>query len=164
LKEIPVKLVNLVLRDQGLIVPKGNPKGITGIQDLTREDIMFINRQSGSGTRILLDYRLKELGINPGSIRGYQTEEYTHMSVAVGVLSGGVDVGLGILAAARALNLDFIPIVTEQYDLVIPETHFNSEKIQILLEIIQSPAFKDRVKQLGGYNTELTGKIIYQDS
>ncbi len=157
---IGVRLVHLVLRDQGLIVAPGNPKRIGGIEDLARPDVSFINRQGGSGTRILLDYRINQLGIGPAGIRGYQTEEYTHMAVAVAVLSGAVDAGLGIYAAARALNLDFVPVVTEQYDLVIPESYFETEKIQILLETISSKAFQDRVEALGGYSTEKTGMFI----
>ena len=157
---IGVKLVNLVLRDQGLIISPGNPKSIKGVEDLGRDDITFINRQIGSGTRILLDYRLKQLNIDPGAISGYENEEFTHMSVAVAVLSGSVDVSLGIYAAAKALNLDFIPVVTEQYDLVIPEEHFETENIQILLETINTGAFKKRVEALGGYSTEKTGEII----
>ncbi len=160
LKERKVKLVNLVLRDQGLIIPKGNPKNIKGIEDLAREELSFINRQSGAGTRILLDYKLGELGMDPAAINGYENEEYTHMSVAVAVLSGTVDSGLGIHAAAKALDLDFIPVVTEQYDLVIAEEYFDSENIRVLLETINSPVFKERVNGLGGYSTEMTGKII----
>jgi len=155
-----VRLVNLVYRDQGLIVSPGNPKGIKGIEDLARGDVTFINRQGGSGTRILLDYRLSQLGIDPGSIPGYEIEEFTHMSVAVAVLSGTVDVGLGIYAAAKALGLEFIPVVTEQYDLVIPETYFETRNIQILLELINTRAFKDRVEALGGYSTEKTGTVV----
>ncbi len=160
LPDIKVKLVNLVLRDQGLILPPGNPKAIKGIEDLGRKDITFLNRQAGSGTRILLDYRLKQVGIDPADVNGYENEEFTHMSVAVAVLSGAVDVALGIYAAARALNLDFIPVVTEQYDLIIPEIYFKSENIQILLETINSPEFKKQVEALGGYSTERTGQII----
>jgi putative molybdopterin biosynthesis protein len=155
-----IKLVHLVFRDQGLIVMKKNPKNIKGIEDLARKDISFINRQGGSGTRILLDYKLAQLGIQPGKIRGYRDEEFTHMSVAVAVLSGTVDTGLGIYAAAKALNLDFIPVVTEQYDLVIPNEHFESQNIQILLETINSQAFKNRVESLGGYSTQKTGAFI----
>ncbi len=160
LSDIRVRLVHLVLRDQGLIVPRENPKKIKGIEALVREDITFINRQAGSGTRILLDYRLQQLGINPAKVNGYENEEFTHMSVAVGVLSGTADVGLGIYAAAKALNLDFIPVVTEQYDLVIPEAHFESQNIQILLETLHSAEFRKRVEALGGYSTAKTGKII----
>jgi putative molybdopterin biosynthesis protein len=156
----PVKLVHLVYRDQGLIVKKGNPREIRGIEDLSRKDITFINRQGGSGTRILLDFKLKQLAIDAATINGYQNEEFTHMSVAVAVLSGSVDAGLGIYAAAKALDLDFIPVVTEQYDLVIPLEHFEAENIQILLEIITSNEFKKRVEILGGYSTKRTGEII----
>ena len=160
LPDISVRLVNLVYRDQGLIVLPGNPRKIKGIEDLVRDDIRFINRQGGSGTRILLDYRLKQLNIDPDGIRGYRTEEFTHMSVAVAVLSGTADVGLGIYAAARALNLEFIPVVTEQYDLVIPQIHFDSEPLRILLDTIRSDVFKNRVLQLGGYSTAKTGEVI----
>jgi len=154
-----VCLVNLVFRDQGLIIAKGNPKNIKGIEDITREDIAFINRQAGSGTRILLDYRLSQLGTDSGKIKGYENEEFTHMSVAVAVLSGTADAGLGIHAAAKALSLDFIPVVTEQYDLVIPEKYFESENIQTLLQVINSQEFKTRVAALGGYSTEKTGEV-----
>jgi len=160
LPDTPVRLVNLVMRDQGLIIPKGNPKGIEGIEDLGREDIVFMNRQGGSGTRILLDYRLGQIGLSPEQINGYTSEEFTHMNVAVAVLSGTADAGLGIYAAAKALNLDFIPVVTEQYDLIIPQVYFESGNIQVLLETIGTPAFKTRVEALGGYSTEKTGNII----
>jgi putative molybdopterin biosynthesis protein len=160
LPDMKVKLVHLVLRDQGLILPRGNPKTIKDIEDLRRKDITFLNRQAGSGTRILLDYRLKQLGIDPSEVNGYENEEFTHMSVAVAVQSGAVDVALGIYAAARALNLDFIPVVTEQYDLVIPEIYFESENIQILFETINSSEFKNQVEALGGYSTKRTGQVI----
>ena len=160
LPDIKVKLVNLVMRDQGLIVPPGNPKKIRDIADLAGDDIIIINRQAGSGTRILLDYKLKESGINPHNINGYQNEEYTHMSVAAAVLSETADAGLGIYAAARALNLDFIPLVTEQYDLVIPEEYFESKQIMALLDIINTNKFQKKVAALGGYSTEKTGEII----
>ena len=155
-----VKLVNLVFRDQGLMVKRGNPKGIKGIEDLPRGDISFINRQVGSGTRILLDYHLNQMGIDPEQLNGYHHEEYTHMAVAVAVLSGTVDTGLGIYAAAKALDLKFIPVVTEQYDLIIPSEYFESENIQLLLETISSREFKNRVEELGGYSTEKTGTVI----
>ena len=157
---VGVRLVNLVMREQGLIVAPGNPKAVQGIEDLARADVAFINRQAGSGTRILLDYRLAQLGLDPAGIRGYDIDEYTHMAVAVAVLSGAVDAGLGIFAAARALNLDFIPVVTEQYDLVIPEEHFHTEKIQVLLETIVGGSFKRRVAALGGYSTKMTGTVV----
>jgi putative molybdopterin biosynthesis protein len=160
LPDLNVKLVHLVQRDQGLIVKQGNPKGIKGIEDLSRKDVSFINRQIGSGTRILLDYKLTQMGIKAAAINGYQNEEFTHMAVAVSVLSGAEDAGLGINAAAKALNLEFIPIVTEQYDLAIPLEYFETEPIQILLEIINSRNFKQRVETLGGYSTNKTGAVI----
>jgi len=160
LSDTPVRLVNLVMRDQGLIIPKGNPKGITGIEDLGRDDIVFMNRQGGSGTRILLDYRLGQIGLSPEQINGYTSEEFTHMNVAVAVLGGSADAGLGIYAAAKALGLDFIPVVTEQYDLIIPQVYFESTNIQVLLETINAAAFKTRVEALGGYSTEKTGRIL----
>ncbi len=160
LSQVDVKLINLVLRDQGLIVPLGNPKNIKGIEDLARNDVSFINRQAGSGTRILLDFRLNQIGIDPVDISGYHHEEFTHMAVAVAVLSGTVDTGLGIQAAAAALDLEFIPVVTEQYDLIIAAEHFESENIQLLLEAVNSREFKNRVDALGGYSTEKTGEII----
>ncbi|MDQ7838246.1 MAG: molybdopterin biosynthesis protein [Thermodesulfobacteriota bacterium] len=159
--DVPVKLVNLVYREQGLIVPKGNPKGIQSIHDLRRKDIGFINRQAGSGTRILLDFQLKKLGVSPAEINGYEREEYTHMSVAVDVLSGSADVGLGIYAAARALGLDFISVVKERYDLVIPAIFWDDERIRALMAVIMSPEFKEIVEQLGGYDTSRTGELIW---
>jgi putative molybdopterin biosynthesis protein len=155
-----VKLVHLVQRDQGLIIGRGNPKEIKGIEDLGRKDLTFINRQVGSGTRILLDYKLEQLNIKASTIKGYQNEEFTHMAVAVSVLSGAADAGLGIYAAAKALNLKFIPVVTEQYDLVIPLEYFETAPLQILLEIINSRKFKQQVQALGGYSTKNTGKVI----
>jgi putative molybdopterin biosynthesis protein len=142
------------------MVPHGNPKNIKGIEDLAREDVRLINRQGGSGTRILMDYRLRQLGLAPDQIAGYTNEEFTHMAVAAAVLSGAADVGLGIHAAARALNLDFIPVVTEQYDLVISAACFETAAIQSLLNVIRSDAFKQRVTALGGYHIDRTGEVL----
>jgi len=161
LKDEKVRLVNLVMRDQGLMVPAGNPRGIKGLEDLKRKDLFFINRQPGSGTRILFDYRLDTLGIDPAGIKGYENEEYTHMTVAAAVLSGRADAGLGINAAARALGLDFIPVVTEQYDLVIPERFMETAPVQAVLETIRSEEFKTAVRALGGYGTDKTGEWVY---
>jgi putative molybdopterin biosynthesis protein len=160
LPEKSLTVVNLVMREQGLIVPKGNPKGITGVEDLVRNGLRFVNRQAGSGTRILMDFKLKELGLDSHLIEGYDLEEYTHMSVAVAVLSGVADAGLGIYAAARALDLDFVPVVTEQYDLVVDNDHIQTPNMKVLLDTINSGAFRERVRALGGYGTEKTGTII----
>ncbi|MBW1916827.1 MAG: molybdopterin biosynthesis protein [Deltaproteobacteria bacterium] len=159
---MPLKLINLVYRQQGLMVLPGNPKNIKGFEDLTRSEVRFINRQRGSGTRILLDYQLQQLGIPPEAVTGYDREEYTHMAVAVNVLSGSADAGLGIRAAAQALELDFIPVVVERYDLVVPQTTFAEGRFQTLLALIRSEEFKHLVKELGGYDTCDTGTIIWE--
>jgi len=159
LKGLAVHVFNLVTREQGLIVQRGNPKGIKGMEDLTRDDILFVNRQLGSGTRILFDFKLSEAGIDSSHIKGYENEEYTHMNVAVAVLSGMADTGLGILAAAKALDLDFIPIAKEQYDLVIPSSFVDDLKIQHLIDVIKSKEFKERVKGLGGYDPVKSGTL-----
>ena len=130
LNGIDVKVIHLVQREQGLMVKQGNPKKIKGLEDLLRKDITIINRQKGSGTRILLDHTLKTLSLDPNQIRGYEKEEFTHMAVASTVASGIADAGLGILPAARAMNLDFIPIAKERYDLIIPSIYFEDEKIR----------------------------------
>lgn len=161
LPKVPVKLVTLVHRWQGFMVQSGNPKGIQSIQDLRRPDIVFVNRQPGSGTRILLDYELRKAGIPADDIAGYYNEEYTHMNVAMAVASGAADAGLGIQAAAKALSLDFIPVTKERYDLVIPSAYTGDEKVQLMLEIIRSDEFKQQVLAMGGYEVDETGKIAY---
>ncbi|MFP4391352.1 MAG: molybdopterin biosynthesis protein [Desulfohalobiaceae bacterium] len=155
-----LQVVNLAIRKQGFILPKGNPKGIQGLQDLLKDEVRFINRQRGSGTRILLDHHLKQQGINPRQIQGYQQEEYTHMAVAVNVLTGSADCGLGIKAAAQALDLDFVPLARERYDLVLPEKSLQEQKVQTVLELLQSPGFQEKIQDLGGYETGLTGRIM----
>ncbi len=159
--DTPVRLIHLVRREQGLMVAPGNPKQIQGIRDLTRKDVAFINRQAGSGTRILLDYHMARESIDPGDMTGYENEEFTHMAVAVAVLGQTADAGLGIYAAAKALGLDFIPVATESYDLVIPEKFVDTPQIKLLLAVIRSAVFQARVEALGGYHTQDTGKEIY---
>jgi molybdate-binding protein len=160
LPDTPVALVTLVHRWQGFIAPAGNPKQIEGIGDLSRPDVLFVNRQSGSGTRILLDYELQKAGIPPERIVGYGNEEYTHMNVAMAVASGAADTGLGIHTAAKALSLDFIPVTKERYDLVIPIAYLADEKIQILLDIIRSDEFKEKALAMGGYEVHETGNVM----
>jgi len=159
LRGVPTHVYNLVVREQGLIIQRGNPKQVKGIGDLTRDDLSFVNRQPGSGTRILFDYKLQEMGIDPSQIRGYDNEEYTHMNVAVAVSNGMADVGLGIMAAAKALDLDFVPVLREQYDLVIPSSFVNDHKIQLLISVARSKGFRKRVEALGGYNAEKSGAL-----
>jgi len=158
-----IVLVTLVHREQGLLVPKGNPKNILGFRDLARQDVTFVNRQPGAGTRLLTDKYLRELGIEPAAVRGYEREEYTHMGVASAVLTGVADTGLAILAAARALNLDFIPVAKERYDLAIPEEHLQSDMIEALLTIIRTDGeFRELVKSLGGYDVADMGSVAYR--
>lgn len=154
-----VVLMNLVVREQGLIVPKGNPKKIRGIKDLARPDLTFINRQPGAGTRVLLDYKLAKLKLKPQQVRGYEREEVTHMAVAVAVASGLADTGLGIKSAAKALGLDFVPVEREDYDLVFLKEFFSSEMGQKLVSVIRSQEFKQAVARLDGYATAKTGTI-----
>ena len=152
--------VHLAVRSQGLMVQKGNPKGISGIRDLVRDDVRFINRQPGSGTRILLDWELKQAGMSASTVRGYGIEAYTHMEVAAAVAGGAADCGLGILAASRALGLDFVSMTTEEYDLVIPESRLSLPQVAVLLETLESMEFTTRLADLGGYDTTRTGMIL----
>lgn len=155
-----IRIVTLVHREQGFIVHPGNPKGIASINDLFQEGVRFINRQAGSGTRVLLDYELEKAGLDGDDIKGYREDEYTHMAVAVAVLSNKVDVGLGIKSAAKALKLDFVPLVEERYDLLIPGEFFDTPMIQTLLAVIAAPGFQKTVEALGGYSTRDTGKLV----
>ena len=160
LRGVPVRLVELVKRQQGFMIAPGNPKNIKSIHDLKRSDVRFINRQAGAGTRILFDYELQQAGISPDQIAGYEQEEYTHMAVAVAILSGRADVGMGIYAAAKALGLEFIPIAQERYDLVIREDAFTDEKIRLLMDVIKSDRFRSIVRDLGGYDPSNSGSVI----
>ena len=140
----------------------GNPKGIHGVADLCRPDVQFINRQRGSGTRVLLDYELHRQGVAHTAVRGYRDEEYTHMNVAAAVLSGRADTGLGVRAAAVALGLDFVPLGTEEYDRVIPTAYAEDARILALLEVIRSSAFREKVQAMGGYGLSRTGEILWE--
>ena len=164
LPEKKIVLINLVYRLQGLLVKKGNPKKISGFHDLGRDDVVYINRQNGSGTRLLLDKYLRELGINPSRIKGYDRDEYTHMAVASAVLTGLADTGLAVYASAKALDLDFIPVAEERYDIAIPAEFMETEKIRILLGIIrEDKEFIGTVRALGGYDTKDMGKVLFAD-
>jgi len=163
LGEKKMLLINLVYREQGFMVPRGNPKHVRGFGDLTRSDVCFINRQGGSGTRLLTDKHLRELGISPRQVAGYDREEFTHMGVASAVLTGIADTGIGILAAARALDLEFIPVAKERYDLVIPKEFLALPHVAALLDIIRSSReFRSSVTALGGYDVTDMGKLLYE--
>ena len=160
LPNLPVMLMTLVHREQGLIVAPGNPKNIKGLDDLMRSDVRYVNRQRGAGTRVLLDYQLNKLGIVPAQIRGYGREEYTHLAVAVAVQSGAADCGLGIAAAARALGLDFIPLENERYDLVIPRIYYESETLRPLLDLVRGQKLRQVIAGLAGYDVTHMGEIV----
>ena len=153
-------VVNLVYRDLGLLLKPNNPLRIAGIEDLARPQVRIINRQEGSGTRILLDFELNRLGIDSKRINGYEKEVNTHNEVAMAVLSGRAEVGLGIFSAAKMLGLEFIHITKERYDLVIPEEKFSAKPLTALLEVIQSKEFKAKIEQMGGYDTRDSGKVL----
>ena len=153
-------LVNMSYRIQGLIVQKGNPKRIKGIEDLAREDVRFINRQKASGTRMLLDYLLRKHGVDPSKIRGYEIEEISHMGLAIKIKSGMADVGLGIESVARILDLDFIPIAKERYDLIVNKRFFESEVFEMVMEVLKSEDFKREAERIGGYDLSESGRVI----
>jgi len=165
---VKVKVVTLVGREQGLIVTPGNPKGIRSLDDLSRPGadsarVSFVNRQRGAGTRVLLDYQLNQLGIVADSIIGYNQEEYTHLGVAAAVASGRADCGLGIAAAAQALNLDFIPLYQERYDLVIPKEHAESDLLTPLFAVLENREFRAAVAALPGYDVGRMGTLVVED-
>jgi putative molybdopterin biosynthesis protein len=158
--DVPVRVIAWVNREQGLICPRGNPQNLKSLMDLTREEVTFVNRQRGAGTRILLDYEIGRLGLKAASIRGYQREEYTHLSVAAAVASGRTSCGLGIAAAARALNLDFISLYKERYDLVIPLYLMDNQLIKTVLDLAQDADFRKSVQDMPGYDMSVMGNII----
>ncbi|MCX6082911.1 MAG: molybdopterin biosynthesis protein [Chloroflexi bacterium] len=160
LPEIRVRVMGFVHREQGLIVRKGNPKAIKGLIELAAGDVAFINRQRGAGTRVLLDFHLNLLGIDSDRIKGYDDEEYTHLGVAAAVASGRADCGMGIPAAAQALELGFIPLYKERYDLIIPNVIAETELMGPLLKLLESQDFKNAINKLPGYDTTIMGKLI----
>lgn len=154
-------LVHVAKRMQGLLVKKENPKNISDISDLARSGVTFVNRQYGSGTRILLDAILKEKGIEKSSIQGYEREESSHTAVGILVKESVADCGVAIFAVARAFSLGFIPLVEEDYDLLVAKEFVGDERFRLLMDLILSQEFKERLREIGGYNTEETGKVKY---
>lgn len=166
-KYLPEKswiLLNLVKRQQGLIIKKGNPLQILGLQDLLRSDVRYINRQKGAGTRILFDYLLARERIDNEAINGYNREEYTHLAVAAAVKNDACDTGMGIYASARVLDLDFIPLSEERFDLCILPDLIGERELDLLLNSIKSPEFRQQVSDFGGYNLEDSGQIIHYNN
>ncbi len=153
-------VVRLVHRDQGLIVAPGNPLGLAGIGDLARPGVRYVNRQRGAGTRVLLDYELGRLGIGPEAIDGYAREEPTHLAVAAAIAAGRCDAGLGIMAAARAFELDFVPVTQEPYDLVVARSAMDSPLLAPFWSLLRSDQFQAAVTELGGYSTKEMGRRI----
>jgi len=160
LSGVQVNVYGFVGRKQGLMIRKGNPKGIRGLEDLTRNDVSFINRQRGAGTRVLLDYQLSKRMIDVNSIHGFHQEEYTHLGVAAAVASGRADCGLGIPAAAQSLNLDFIPLFDETYQLIIPRVLVETMLLSPLFEVINSSRFKLAVAEMPGYEVNDMGVLV----
>lgn len=154
-----VLLVECVKRMQGLMVQKGNPKNIGALVDMTKSNMRYVNRQKGSGTRILCDYLCKKDEIDTGAIYGYEREEFTHTSVAALVAADSADAGLGIYSAAKIYDLDFIPICTEQYDLLISKEAWETENLKRFITTLQSSVFADRLHEMGGYILDKPGRI-----
>jgi putative molybdopterin biosynthesis protein len=155
-----IAVVRLAVREQGLIVAPGNPLGLSGIEDLARGALRYVNRQPGSGTRALVDYELARSGIAPTSIIGYDREEHTHLAVAASVASGRCDCGLGLLAAAGAFGLDFVPLRREPFDLVLNAASLEDPLLGPFWDLLSSSNFQASVRALGGYDTSETGRRI----
>ena len=155
-------LLHIARRLQGLLVEKGNPKNIRSLADLTRPDVKFINRQAGSGTRILLDNMLKEGGIEKNSINGYNKTESSHTAVGILVRESIADAGVAIHSVARVFSLDFVPLAEEEYDLLVAKDFTEDGKFKLLMDLLKSEEFRTRLEALGGYDTRDTGKIKYE--
>ncbi|GAA2551483.1 molybdopterin biosynthesis protein [Pseudonocardia hydrocarbonoxydans] len=155
-----VAVVRLVHRDQGLIVAPGNPLGLTGVDDLVRPGLRYVNRQRGAGTRALLDHELGRRGLDPARVSGYSREEHTHLGVAAAVSAGRADTGMGILAAARAFGLDFVPVAREPYDLVLRASTVDDDLLAPLWDLLQQDGFREHVEALGGYSCAETGRRV----
>ena len=142
------------------MVKKGNPLDINEIKDLAREGVRYVNRQRGAGTRVLLDYKLKEQGISADDIYGYDREMATHMAVAAAVASESADAGMGVLSAANAMGLDFMEVAYEEYDFAIPVKYLELPHVQAFIEILKSSEFREELERLGGYTSDDSGKVI----
>ena len=155
-----VKLIRCVGRQQGLMVAKGNPLDIRSFADIAKAGVRYVNRQKGSGTRILTDYLCKQEGLDTASIYGYDREEMTHTSVAAQIVNGSADVGMGIYSAAKLYDLDFVPICIEEYDLIVPDHAWDTPQVQQMIATLKSDAFREKILSLGGYTVEAPGEII----
>lgn len=154
-------VINLFSRDLGFVVAPKNPFHIRGFEDLNQKRVRFINRQKGSGTRVLLDYHLKRLKISSSDIHGYEIEVYTHFEVGLSILSKEADVGIATIAVPKLLGLPFIPITQERFDMILDQSTFFGKGIQAFIEILNSEGFRNRVEGLGSYDFKNSGKILY---
>jgi putative molybdopterin biosynthesis protein len=154
------RIIRLVIRTQGLIVPKGNPRKIASLADLTQPSIRFVNRQRDSGTRILLDGLLSSHSVDPRSIQGYESGEFTHAAVAAFVASGMADVGFGIEPAARQFRLDFVPIMKERYMLACRTNSLRQAPIQELVALLKGPEFLAVIAPVPGYSPDSPGEVV----
>lgn len=153
-------MITLAHRTQGIIIATGNPKHISQLDDLARDDITFINRNRGSGTRLWLDNKLRELGLDPEDINGYTQERNSHTSITKSIKSGTADIGVGLIAAAVEAELDYIPLFEEQYDLVFPEDQVEAAEIQAMLDYLTTAKFRRSINYLAGYTTTHTGDFL----
>ncbi len=157
-------VVNLFFRELGFVIVRGNPLGIKGFEDLNHKGVRFINRQAGSGTRLLLDHHLGKVGILPESIDGYDQEVATHVEVGLAVLSGGADTGIATAAVSSLLGLDFIPVTRERFDMILDQSVFFQKGVQALMDVLAGDEFRRRVRNLGSYDFQSAGRIIYAKS
>lgn len=155
-----LRVIRFITRQQGLMVEKGNPKGITGLQDLQRDEIRFVNRQPGSGTSALLDELLQRNGIEGSRIKGFNTREYTHSAIAAYVASGMADTGMGVEPPARQFSLDFIPLANEHYLLICLQETLSNPGMQRFLADIRSEQFSEAILTLPGYSCDRSGEVI----
>ncbi len=164
LPNLKAVVINLFNRDLGFLVAPGNPLNIHGFKDLAKPRIRFINRQKGSGTRVLLDHHLRELKIPASSIKGYENEVYTHFEVGLSILAKETDVGLATGSVSKLLGLSFIPLTQESFDMLLDQSTFFERGVQAFIEILNSKEFRSRVENLGSYDFKNSGKIIYSQS
>jgi putative molybdopterin biosynthesis protein len=163
LPDMKAVLVHLFRREIGIVAAPGNPLGIAGIEDIAGEKVRFVNRQEGSGTRVLLDYHLKNSGIPAEAINGYGRQVYTHVEVGLSILSGEADAGIATVAVSRLMGLHFVPVTKENFDMVLGQSTYFNKGIQALVEDLRSPGFRERFERLGGYGFEDSGKILYSN-
>lgn len=161
LPNIKPVVVNLFYRDLGFVTPPKNPFRIRGFEDLTRKDVRLINRQEGSGTRVLLDHHLKKLRMSSSKIQGYEKEVYTHMEVGLSILSKEANVGIATGSVSKLLGLPFIPVTQERFDMILDKSTYFERGIQVFIEILNSKEFRNKVERLGTYNFKSSGKILY---